>query len=82
MESEFKVCFQIGVCTVWKKMKKALSDIILFNFKGLLEYPEATLKYAKVFHFHVKSYIFNTVSITIPPIILLLQKIMYVYSSN
>lgn len=48
MESEFKVCFGIEVCTVWKKMKKALSDIILFNFKGLLEYPEATLKYAKV----------------------------------
>lgn len=42
MESEFKVCFGIGVCTVWKKMKKSLSDIILFNFKGLLEYPEAT----------------------------------------
>lgn len=61
-------------------MKKALSDIILFNFKGLLEYPEATLKYAKVFHFHCKNYIF--VSVTIPPIILLLQKIMYVYSSN
>lgn len=29
-------------------MKKALSDIILFNFKGLLEYPGATLKYATV----------------------------------
>lgn len=82
MESEFKLCFGTGVSTVWKKMKKTLSDTILFNFKGLLEYPEATLKYAKVFHFHSKNYIFNTVSVTIHPIILLLQKIMYVYSSN
>lgn len=31
-------------------MKKAFSDIILLNFKGLLGYPEATLTYARVFH--------------------------------
>jgi len=43
-----KFVLELGFVLFGKKMKKALSDIILFNFKGLLEYPEATLKYERV----------------------------------
>lgn len=46
-----KFVLELGFVLSGKKKKKALSNIILFNFRGLLEHPEATLKSARVFHF-------------------------------